>query len=181
MFNILANEAPSSDHCQECHTSSDLHHCLDCLGSPLLCKRCIVTSHCHLPFHCIQSWTRQYFQPCHLVDLGYIIHLGHHSDPCPSSAKNGCQSTMLCIVDCNRVFHHQVQWCCCLDAPPLHVQLLQMRFFPAMVERPETVFMFSVLEYFHIDALECKTLANNFYNKLRQLTNSAFPHQVPVS
>jgi hypothetical protein len=55
-----------------------------------------------------------------------------------------------------------------------------MRLYPATTNRPETVFSFAVLDYFHIDSLECKTSALNFYNKLRRITNSQFPNRVPV-
>ena len=42
-------------------------------------------------------------------------------------------------------------------------------------------FTFEVLDHFHIDAMECKTAALNFYNKLRRLTNNVFPTTAPVS
>jgi hypothetical protein len=63
----------------------------------------------------------------------------------------------------------------------MYAQLLRLGLYPSSTERPETAFTFSLLDYFDIDALECKTSANNFYNKLRRLTDSLFPHQVPVS
>jgi hypothetical protein len=56
-----------------------------------------------------------------------------------------------------------------------------MKLYPASLTRPETAFTFGLLDYFHIDYLECKTSAMNFYSKLRRLTNSRFPHEVPVS
>jgi CxC2 like cysteine cluster associated with KDZ transposases len=74
-----------------------------------------------------------------------------------------------------------LRWCCCQGSEPSYAQLLRLRLYPASIERPETAFTFSLLDYFHIDALECKTSASNFYNKLRRLTNSIFPHNVPVS
>jgi hypothetical protein len=58
---------------------------------------------------------------------------------------------------------------------------LRLGLYPASIERPETAFTFSLLDYFQVDAVECKTSANNFYNKLRRLTNSLFPDTVPVS
>jgi len=63
----------------------------------------------------------------------------------------------------------------------MYAQLLRLGLYPSSTERPETAFTFSLLDYFHIDAVECKTSANNFYNKLRRLTDSVFPHKVPVS
>jgi len=84
-------------------------------------------------------------------------------------------------VDVLGVFQHRLRWCQCQQAEPAYAQLLRLGLYPASIERPETAFTFSLLDYFHIDAVECKTSANNFFNKLRRLTNSLFPHDVPVS
>jgi hypothetical protein len=113
------------------------------------------------------------------VELGYILHLGHAGKECPHSSPEN--EMTICIVDVIGVFHHKFRWCCCEDTEPSYAQLLRLGLYPASMERPETAFTFSVLDYFCIDAVECKTSANNFYNKLRRLTNSLFPHEVPVS
>jgi hypothetical protein len=84
------------------------------------------------------------------------------------------------VVDSSGVFHHTIRSCSCQSARSFHAQLLDMRLYPATMSRPETLFTFSVLDYFHIDSLECKTSALNFYNKLRRITNSHFPNDVPV-
>jgi hypothetical protein len=84
-------------------------------------------------------------------------------------------------VDIIGVYHHKLRWCCCDNAEPHYAQLLRLGLYPASIERPETAFTFSLLDYFEVDAVECKTSANNFYNKLRRLTNSLFPQTVPVS
>jgi hypothetical protein len=36
------------------------------------------------------------------------------------------------------------------------------------------------LNYYGIDATECKTSAQSFFQKLRRVTNNAFPDEVPV-
>jgi len=41
--------------------------------------------------------------------------------------------------------------------------------------------MFQLLQYFHLDAMECRTSVSNFFNKLCRLTNDTFPDTVPVS
>jgi hypothetical protein len=56
-----------------------------------------------------------------------------------------------------------------------------MRFFPATLKRPSTVFTFGVLDQFHVEAMECKTAARNFYSKLQRMTNNSNPFSVPVS
>ncbi|KAI5987802.1 hypothetical protein EDC04DRAFT_2873316 [Pisolithus marmoratus] len=49
----------------------------------------------------------------------------------------------------------------------------------ASISKPKTAFTFDVLNHFLVDALECKTSAMSFYQKLKQLTNNAFPDRVP--
>ena len=95
-----------------------------------------------------------------------------------TNTDNG--SLTITVVDCNGVHHQHVRWCCCPDAPSKDIQLLKERLFPASVHRPSTAFTFQVLDYFHIDAVECKTSAMNFYSKLKRLTNYTFPSLVSV-
>ncbi|KDQ52855.1 hypothetical protein JAAARDRAFT_138003, partial [Jaapia argillacea MUCL 33604] len=51
--------------------------CCDCLGRPLLCSSCCRGSHRHLPFHWVEQWVEEFFQPGWLSSLGIEIHLGH--------------------------------------------------------------------------------------------------------
>ncbi|KAG1828201.1 hypothetical protein EV424DRAFT_1344918 [Suillus variegatus] len=60
-----------------------------------------------------------------------------------------------------------------------HLHLLKAKLFPASITRPQSAFTFDVLDNFLIDALECKTSAMSFYQKLRRFTNNAFPHTIP--
>jgi hypothetical protein len=83
-------------------------------------------------------------------------------------------------VDTLGITQHTVQACHCADSRPLHIQLLQMGLFPSTIERPRTVFTFSVLDRYHIQSLEGKISASNFYSQLRRLTDSRFPHSLPV-
>ncbi|KAI6041138.1 hypothetical protein EDC04DRAFT_2601888 [Pisolithus marmoratus] len=59
------------------------------------------------------------------------------------------------------------------EEPPNHRQ----RLFPASISKPKTAFTFSVLDHFLIDALECKTSAMSFYQKLKRFTNNALPER----
>ncbi|KAI6015950.1 hypothetical protein EDC04DRAFT_2608628 [Pisolithus marmoratus] len=52
-----------------------------------------------------------------------------------------------------------------------------VRLFPASISKPKTAFTFDVLDHFLIDALECKTSAMSFYQKLKRFTNNAFPER----
>ena len=87
----------------------------------------------------------------------------------------------LVIIDISGVYQLIISWCCCPGAPDHGTQLFQHHLFPASTSRPSTAFTFGVLEYFHVDAVECKTSAFNFSNKLRRLTNFSSPQSVPVS
>ena len=87
------------------------------------------------------------------------------------------------VVHTNGIFTHQVSWCCCpgADSKGWHFELLKERLFPARITKPKTAFSFQVLDHFLIDALECKTSAMSFYQKLKRITSNAFPEQLPVS
>ncbi|KAG2109049.1 uncharacterized protein F5147DRAFT_652614 [Suillus discolor] len=133
-----------------------------------------------------------------LADQGFIWYLGHGGEPCPSygaSKIHGDQdgkvdditetgplpqdTTPVTIVHSSGVFTHNVLWCHCQGSDPQHLQLLRAQLFPASSTRPRTVFTFEVLDHFLIDALECKTSARSFFEKLTRLTNNAFPDTVP--
>ncbi|KAI6104906.1 hypothetical protein EV401DRAFT_2060714 [Pisolithus croceorrhizus] len=73
------------------------------------------------------------------------------------------------IVHTNGIFSHEVSVCSCPGR----------RLFPASISKPKTAFTFDVLDHFLIDALECKTSAMSFYQKLKRFTNNAFPERVP--
>ena len=85
------------------------------------------------------------------------------------------------VVTSSGILRRRMKWCRCSGTVKPHIQLLQLNLFSASIERPSTVFTFDVLDHFHIDAMECKTAALNFYNKLRRFTSNAFPRTSPVS
>lgn len=97
----------------------------------------------------------------------------------PSEQWVGDTDRLTCFT-ANGVFMRRVRWCRCANAAERDVQLLRMRFFSASIKRPSTVFTFDVLDDYHIDAMECKTAASNYTNKIRRKTNPAFPSHVPV-
>jgi len=91
------------------------------------------------------------------------------------------EDDVLVFVDRNGVHEHNTRWCACRNSPDEHIQLLQVGLYPASITKPRTAFTFQLLEYFHIDAMECRTAASNFFSKLRRLTNDTFPDNVQVS
>ncbi|KAG1874976.1 hypothetical protein F4604DRAFT_1880814 [Suillus subluteus] len=154
--------------------------CVTCTGDHGWCCPCLITSHRSLPFHQIQCWDNKCFQDVTLADQGYIWYLGHGGEPCPSQTGPLPQDTTpVTIVHSSGVFTHYVLGCHCPGSNPQHLQLLRAGLFPASSTRPKTVFTFEVLDHFLIDALECKTSARSFFEKLTRLTNNAFPDTVP--
>lgn len=99
--------------------------------------------------------------------------------------KQSLGGDRLKCVDSAGIFIRRIRWCECLgeDRQPLRrdIQLLGSHLYPATSEKPSTIFTFNVLDEFLLDAMECKTAAMNFFNKLRRLTNNVFPHSVSVS
>ncbi|KAI6010976.1 hypothetical protein F5J12DRAFT_904997 [Pisolithus orientalis] len=85
------------------------------------------------------------------------------------------------IVHTEGIFTHEISWCNCpgSDSIDWHLDLLRERLFPASITKPKTAFTFDVLNHFLIDALECKTSAMSFYQKLKRFTNNAFPDCIP--
>ncbi|KAG1830059.1 hypothetical protein F4604DRAFT_1695666 [Suillus subluteus] len=137
---------------------------------------------------------------------GYIMYLGHGGEPCPNLSHQPDPSpwedigsmedvfaqeegdtindtqlgvSNLVIVHSTGVYSHSVSWCQCPGAEKAHhLDLMKARLFPASLTRPRSAFTFDVLDNFLIDALECKTSAMSFYQKLRQFTNNAFPDKI---
>lgn len=193
--------------CLRCRSQQGYFRCKACFSQALLCQSCCFAIHHNTPLHRIEKWTGQFFDATSLNQEGFILYLGHGGQPCPvkSSQKDTQEDQArssdeeegendgepltawekqdrrcLVIVDTSGVHQLRVSWCQCGTAPKPHIQLLQNHLFPASIKRPSTAFTFSLLDYFHIDSVECKTSASSFFSKLRRLTNSASPHSVPV-
>jgi CxC2 like cysteine cluster associated with KDZ transposases len=190
--------------CQHCKIEEGVFRCESCLGWPLLCKPCCLNTHQRHPYHKIKQWTGKWFNTGSLFDLGFSLYLGHNGLECPSNSQQCHQEEItaqhkremlkedereelkediLVIVDSSGVHKHRVRWCTCGSTNPgdKDLQLFKMGLFPASFTKPSTAFTFQVLDDFYMDAMECKTSAMNFFNKLRRLTNNAFPKAVPVS
>ena len=87
---------------------------------------------------------------------------------------------MMVVVDVDGIHEISVTFCACQDAPREDLQILDLGYYPATTQRPRTMFTQRVLDDFLLANKECKTAAQNYYNKLRRTTNDAFPHMVPV-
>src|SRR3954468_1275661 len=74
--------------CHLCRDKPGLWQCNDCLGNVLLCRGCCLSTHRRLPFHQIHYWTGTHFERDWLYNLGLVLFLGHHGDPCPRVLAN---------------------------------------------------------------------------------------------
>ncbi|TFK60073.1 hypothetical protein BDN72DRAFT_550274 [Pluteus cervinus] len=83
---IIDVEAPSSDQCVSCKEKG-LWRCTDCLGIPVLCRRCCCVLHTTLPLHRVERWTGEAFSPAWLWETGVVINLGHGTAVCPSGFR----------------------------------------------------------------------------------------------
>ncbi len=96
--------------------------------------------------------------------------------PVPRDDANG--NPFLFIIDCSQAFHLPVVSCGCGHAD-MKSQYLDLEMFPASYENIQTVFTFRCLDDFRVSNLECKTSAYQYFQKIRRLTNPAFPQAVP--
>lgn len=167
-----------------CHScpAEGRYRCLDCYGALWFCRGCLLRAHRQHPFHRPQEFKEGSFEKMSLSDLGYVFILGHSlaSGCCPDE-ENFFADRRVVLIHINGIFEHFVRFCKCLGSLPEHEQLFNHRLFPSTFDRPETAFTLDVLDYFGIDAMECKTSAQSFFQKLRRVTNNAFPGEVPVS
>lgn len=179
---LLNLEIPPTDlTCYTCGADAQFR-CLDCYGPHWWCQSCIIKTHTHHPFHRPQRWRDGSFENVPLCDLGYVFALGHScSGRFCQDDENLFGDRRMTVVHVNGVFELCVRFCRCEGASSEHEQLFSHRLFPSTFNRPETAFTLDVLDYYGIDAMECKTSAQSFFQKLRRVTNNAFPDEVPVS
>ncbi|KAI6023456.1 hypothetical protein EDC04DRAFT_2934178 [Pisolithus marmoratus] len=144
--------------CEQCEEAEGSVWCMSCTGVHAWCGPCAVKAHTNLPFHKVQRWNGTHYEPTSLMELGFLWHIGHGGDPCPQNSSDPDPDESGYITG---------------EEPPNHRQ----RLFPASISKPKTAFTFAVLDHFLIDALECKTSAMTFYQKLKRFTNNAFPER----
>jgi len=182
LSHLLNLEMPPTDlACSSCGRIEAGFRCLDCYGSHWWCQSCLIERHAQHPFHRPQQWKDGSFENVSLCDLGYVFALGHSSSgrSCPDG-DDLFGDRRVTVIHVNGVFEHCVRFCRCPGATSEHEQLFCHRLFPSTFDRPETAFTLDVLDYYGIDAMECKTSAQSFFQKLRRVTNNAFPDEVPV-
>ncbi|KAG1897763.1 uncharacterized protein F5891DRAFT_1129849 [Suillus fuscotomentosus] len=168
--------------CKDCGREEGFICCLSCSGEHSWCSSCAVKAHQHNPFHNLQLWNGKFYESNTLWDhsnLGAMEDVFAHMEG-DTIYETQLGLSNLVIVHSTGVYSHCVSWCQCPEAEKdRHLHLLKAKLFPASITRPQSAFTFDVLDNFLIDALECKTSAMSFYQKLRCFTNNAFPHTIP--
>ena len=202
---MLDAQAPPGPTCQSCDCELVDYRCLECIGHSYLCWTCCRDAHERTPLHRIEAWTGSHFEPSWLWPLGVGVYLGHGGDVCPEQTPLSRPSeippmpalddisygakpkgrkreghTVCVVVHVNGVHHLPFVRCMCSNAEPFDIQLLRAGFYPSTETDPRTVFSVQLLNLYLAETLECRTATNNFYLKLRRLTNETFPGSVPV-
>ena len=93
----------------------------------------------------------------------------------PTLMLDEYDNKLLLIVDSTRLLSLPVVLCSCSDATLADELLLALELLPVSYGNVKTVFTFCCLNDYRSSNLECKTSAYQYYQKLRQLTNLAFP------
>lgn len=155
------------------------YQCKSCYLWPPSCAKCMVTSHLHLPFHCIERWNRRYFERTSLWELGFVFCLGHSGHPCLNQLEMVFHK--LIIVDVNGYHHLDFQFCFCWDHKLNEAkQLFSHLLFLATVKHPETVFTTKVLDNFDIHHSTSTKLAELFCAALQKMSAGEQPDDVSV-
>ena len=182
MKHLLNLELPPTNlSCTMCGDSEARFRCQDCYGPHWWCQACLINGHSLHPFHHPQQWREGSFENVSLSDLGYVFDLGHSgSDLRCADDGNLFRDRRMTLIHVNGIFEHCVRFCRCQGAIPEHEQLFCHRLFSSSFDRPETAFTLDVLDYYRIDSMECKTSAQSFFQKLKRVTDDAFPDELPV-
>ena len=98
--------------------------------------------------------------------------------PSPAEA-NGLK--VVTIVHTNGIHHLPIRPCLCPNSPAEDIQMLRMRLYPSTYKNIKTLFTYALLDDYLLENLECQTSGLHYFQKLRRMTNKAFPHLVPVS
>ncbi|KIY62508.1 hypothetical protein CYLTODRAFT_361346 [Cylindrobasidium torrendii FP15055 ss-10] len=162
-----------------------LYRCTEC-KHPALCADCVLDCHAYLPFHRLELWNGEFFEPTDLCELGLIYSLRHPGDPdgCPECEPGHSRS--MTILDINGYRKVNVQFCYCSGVPSKEsrdeaYQLLEAGLWPQTLDAPRTAITFAVVENFVHHHNTDKKSAYNYCWTLRLMTDPIRPWDVPDS
>ena len=108
--------------------------------------------------------------------MGYVFKLGHCVLGAECPEDDGIfGDRQMTIIHVNGVFKHCMRFCKCQGANLEHIQLFDHRLFSSSFNHPQTAFTLDVLEYYGIDAMECKTSAQSFFPEAEKGNQQCFP------
>ncbi|EJD51418.1 hypothetical protein AURDEDRAFT_57413 [Auricularia subglabra TFB-10046 SS5] len=153
------------------------YRCVDCFMVGPCCEECIVRAHVHAPFHHIEHWTGTYFARHSLSRLGAELCLGHSGTRCPNAGP--LRTRPLVIVHTNGVHKVTVTFCGCAPETAESMQLLCAGLYPATWTSPATAFTTHVLKHYHLDSLQSRKPAYDYWAILRRLTDNTRHDPIP--
>jgi hypothetical protein len=108
------------------------------------------------------------------------VQLGHGGAKCPSPAAKPLSFT---VVDISGIHSVEVVFCDCRQNGiiPNHIQLLRAGWFPATFNRPQAVFTFQCLDFYHELTLQGKVPIYDFSRTLLRITDSLVLEHQSVS
>ncbi|KAF8449453.1 hypothetical protein L210DRAFT_3609687 [Boletus edulis BED1] len=164
ILNHVARERTATT-CTICKSRPARYWCHNCLTLDLYCKECLLSSHASQPLHNVKEWQGSYWARTSLKEVGLVIQLSHPSGM-PCVLPKTPYGDDFVIIDGNGIHSVTLRLCGCETAETSPQQLLRFRLFPASTDKPCTAATFSVLEEYHLLALESKVSAHHFYNSL---------------
>ncbi|KAH6897792.1 hypothetical protein BKA70DRAFT_1116038 [Coprinopsis sp. MPI-PUGE-AT-0042] len=165
--------------CSDCPpttSATGLYKCIDCWdGSLLRCKTCVLLNHSKQPLHRIEKWNGRFFEKTTLFSLGLRLQLGHGGGPCERSIAGPASLLVFHTTGVHRV---SVDYCDCRTIDRLS-QLMRARWFPATLDRVQTVFTFDAIDHFQELTLQGKTTLYDYYHTLIRLTDNMKLGEIP--
>ncbi|KAJ7801214.1 hypothetical protein B0H14DRAFT_3489904 [Mycena olivaceomarginata] len=134
---------------------------------------CCLDKHVEHPLHVISEWNGIFFAKTLLRDLGLRIQFGHAPREACGNPQPGYSEFV--VLHDNGIHSVHVDFCGCDSRRRTepYIQLLQAGWYPATDERPQTAATFLVLDKFHVNTLQAKMTAYDFYTVLERLTDNA--------
>ncbi|KAJ7695247.1 hypothetical protein B0H14DRAFT_3530298 [Mycena olivaceomarginata] len=117
---------------------------------------CCLDKHVEHPLHVISEWNGIFFAKTLLRDLGLRIQFGHAPREACGNPQPGYS-----------------EFVCCTTTGSTRFMWISAGWYPATDERPQTAATFLVLDKFHVNTLQAKMTAYDFYTVLERLTDNA--------
>ncbi|KAJ7801750.1 hypothetical protein B0H14DRAFT_3489222 [Mycena olivaceomarginata] len=151
LMQLLRRDGCSDASSELCPGCADIHRpsryrCRECAGGLLLCQECCLDKHVEHPLHVISEWNGIFFAKTSLRHLGLRIQFGHAPREACGNPQPGYSEFV--VLHDNGIHSVHGGW------------------YPATDEQPQTAATFLMLDKFHVNTLQAKTTAYDFYNRV---------------